>query len=201
MVSKPWTLFAKPWSWLVKPWSWYAQNYMLSVLVFLFLALATWTSTLGTRFDVVVAYWRSGAIEAARLCHSEGHVICHFLIIHGGSFGYKMFSILRARQNAWTTNPTSPPKCMDDNLVPHHATPLAPITILFHCAYNSAQIMVWQTMFMAWKPWLMLRFHGLKQWIAGKCNCFEITYMVWYNDFVQYHGLKPWICTNYMVWI
>jgi hypothetical protein len=37
------------------------------------------------------------------LCHSEGHVICHFLIIHGGSFGYKMFSILRARQYAWTT--------------------------------------------------------------------------------------------------
>jgi hypothetical protein len=37
------------------------------------------------------------------LCHSEGHVICNFLIIHGGSFGYKMFSILRARQNALTT--------------------------------------------------------------------------------------------------
>jgi hypothetical protein len=44
---------------------------------------------------------------------SEGHVICHFLIIHGGSFGYKMFSmsvmrVLRqARQNAWTTTSIS----------------------------------------------------------------------------------------------
>jgi hypothetical protein len=30
---------------VVKPWSWYAQNYMRSVPVFLFLAQATWTGT------------------------------------------------------------------------------------------------------------------------------------------------------------
>jgi hypothetical protein len=130
MVSKPWTLFAKP-------WSWYAQNYMRSVPVVLFLAQATWTSTLGTRFDVV-ACWRSGQCNSGSywLCHSEGHVICHFMIIHGGSFGYKMFSILRVRQNEWTTTSFRARK------FPRHATPLAPITILFHRANNSAQIMI-----------------------------------------------------------
>jgi hypothetical protein len=101
---KPWTLFAKPWSWFVKPWTWYAQNYMRSVPVVLFLAQETWTSTLGRGF-----FWCGGGLQeecnsgSYWLCHSEGHVIWHFLIIHGGLFGYKMFSILRARQNACTT--------------------------------------------------------------------------------------------------
>jgi hypothetical protein len=113
----------------------HAHNYMRSVPVFLFLAQATWTSTLGTRFDVVVACWskwRSGAIAAAIDCA----ILCHFLIIHGGSFGYKMFSILRARQHAWTTT----------SFCAHRIPALVPITILFHCAYNSAQTMTYASL-------------------------------------------------------
>jgi hypothetical protein len=142
-----------------QPWSWYAQNYMRSVPVFLFLAHTTWTtlqtspwvtnllsyhnawlltlkrkykeqiklslslgdwtwtSTLGTRFVVVVACWRSGAIAAAIDCA----IRCHFLIIHGGSFGYKMFSILRALK----MHGRQPHSAHLE--FPRHAMPLEPI--------------------------------------------------------------------------
>jgi hypothetical protein len=59
---------------------------------------------------------------------SEGHVLCHFLIIHGGSFGYKMFSmsvmtvLRRACQNAWTTTSfRATPRhaaCANNNIIP-----------------------------------------------------------------------------------
>jgi hypothetical protein len=71
---------------------------------------------------VAVACWRSGAIAAA----IDYVMLCHLLIIHGGSFGYKMFCILRARQNAWTTTSfrarriTAPrhAACANNNIIP-----------------------------------------------------------------------------------
>jgi hypothetical protein len=60
-------------------------------------------------------------------------ILCHFLIIHGGSFGYKISyepAKMHGRQ----------PRSAHVEF-PRHATPFAPITILFHCAYNSAQTM------------------------------------------------------------